>query len=211
MITTPLSSRKKAAFAFILAGLVSILAGAGGAAAQDVSPGDRLPAAQEALIVATGGEQTLSSLTGDQGTVLIFWSNQCPWVSKYEDRLRDLASNFSNQRVSFVLVNSNDAAAFPQETLEVSRQAARQYGSDFTYVMDPSSRVARAFGALRTPHVFVFDGGDTLVYEGAIDDSPGDPSNVNARYLHDVLTSLVQGTGVRTSSTDAFGCTIKLR
>ena len=176
-----------------------------------LATGESLPAAEQALPLAGGGSAAFGSLTGSAGTVVIFWSNQCPWVDSYRGRITGAASEFAGEGITFILVNSNDATAFPQESREVSRARAAALGSDLTYVMDPGSRVARAFGAVRTPHVFVFDDGNALVYQGTIDDSPGDPSSVERTYLRDVLSALVHGRAAPLASTEAFGCTIKLQ
>ena len=74
------------------------------------------------------------------------------------------------------------------------------------YLSDPTSAVAKAFGAERTPHAFVFDADGRLAYVGTIDDSPGDAGNVKERYLERAIGTLG---GVATPSTKAFGCTIK--
>ncbi len=175
-----------------------------------LSAGADMPMQQRAVPVAGDGNATLASLSGANGTVIVFWSNQCPWVDKYEDRVLALASNVSNEAIAFIFVNSNDPSAFPEESREVSAERAADY-SYVHYLMDPGSEVAVAFGAQRTPHVFVFDGGGALVYEGAIDDSPGDPSDVQEAYLENVLTALVQGQAPSVASTRSFGCTIKFQ
>lgn len=154
---------------------------------------------------AGGGQGSLADLAGSTGTVVLFWSNQCPWVDKYEDRVLALYDQYSGQGISFVLVNSNDPSAFPRE----SAQASAERGYTMPYLMDARSALARAFGASRAPHVFVFDADRSLVYVGTIDDSPGDPGNVQNTYLADALGALVGGGQIPVAKTKAFGCTIK--
>jgi hypothetical protein len=77
--------------------------------------------------------------------------------------------------------------------------------------MDAGSQFANALGASRTPHVFVFDANKALVYVGTIDDSPGDPGNVQKTYLKDALNELVAGSSIAVPKTKAFGCTIKFQ
>lgn len=175
--------------------------------AQELPLGAQMPMADQSLANASGGQAALSGLRGERGTVVVFWSNQCPWIDKYADRVTSLAGDFEGQGVSVVLVNSNDAEAYPQESLEQSRE--KGYG--VAYLMDPESRLARAFGAERTPHVFVFDPNNALVYVGTIDDSPGDAANVQKTYLRDALTALVGGGASAVPQTKAFGCTIKFK
>lgn len=176
---------------------------------QELPPGSELPSIDQPLQAVDGTAMTLAELTGRTATVFIFWSNQCPWVSKYEGRVQALQSDFSGDGVQFVLVNANNAQAFPQESLEASREQAASQDYEAMYVRDPNAALAKALGASRTPHVFVFDSTNTLVYAGTIDDSPGDPGNVQKTYLRDALSALVNDQSIDVTQTKAFGCTIK--
>jgi len=176
---------------------------------EEMPLGSEMPSAT--LQRVDGTSIQLQRVVGKTGTVLIFWSNQCPWVDRYEDRVQQLVNRFQSQGFQFILVNSNDATAFPQESLEASRQRASQSGYKAVYARDPGSTLARALGASRTPHVFVFDVDRTLVYVGTIDDSPSDPGNVTKTYLADALTALGEGQEISVPKTKAFGCTIKLQ
>lgn len=177
----------------------------------EIPLGSEFPATQVQLSRVGGGQATLGSLQGSQGTVVVFWSNQCPWVEKYEDRLTALVNDFSGRGVGFVLINSNDPSAYPQESAQQSaqRQADSGYPSALVYLSDPGSDVAEAFGAQRTPHVFIFDANGMLVYVGTIDDSPGDAGNATEPYLRRSLEALVAGNSIPVPKTKAFGCTIK--
>jgi len=156
-----------------------------------------------------GSTVPLSAVAGETGTVLLFWSNQCPWVDRYEERVMDLVERFQSQTIQFVLVNANDASAFPQESLDASQERANERGYQAVYVRDPGSSLARALGATRTPHAFVFDADETLVYTGTIDDSPSGTDGVTKTYLADALEALTGGGDVPVPRTKAFGCTIK--
>lgn len=181
------------------------------AQAQEELPlGSSMPEASQALIATDGSEQTLGSLQGESGTLVVFWSNQCPWVDRYEERVLGLHEEARADDIAFVLVNSNDASAFPDESREANRERAEAGGYPMPYVKDSGGVVARAFGASRTPHVFLFDGDGSLVYRGAIDDSPGDPDSVQEHYLREAIEAVAAGDTPGTSSTRAFGCTIKL-
>jgi thiol-disulfide isomerase/thioredoxin len=192
--------------------LVLILFSTRGVAAQELPLGSELPATDQVLQNVAGGEVVLSTITGQRGTAVVFWSNQCPWIDRYENRFLTLAQEFGGQGIRFVLVNSNDASAYPKETVEESRQYAadRNFSqAGVTYLADPNAQLARAFGAERTPHVFLFDANSRLVFVGAIDDSPGDPGNVQKTYFRDALDALSRGAAVPGPKTKAFGCTIK--
>lgn len=195
-------------FRWMLALALWIGLGAPAQAQPEPAPiGSALPEATVERVDGTALQ--LAEATGSAGTVLIFWSNQCPWVDRYEGRVRALAEQFQPQGVAFILVNANDASAFPQESLQASRERAREQGYLSTYVRDRGATLARALGATRTPHVFVFDDNDGLIYTGTIDDSPSGSEGVTTSYLADALGAMVQGGEPPVARTKAFGCTIK--
>lgn len=190
----------------VICGIVAV----GSAHAQEpLPPGASFPSIDASLQRVNGDNVTVQNLLGSSGTVILFWSNQCPWVDKYESRVQDLVSEFGTADVKFVLVNANDASVSADESLEASRRRAEQRGYEAAYVRDDGATLARALGATRTPHAFVFDGSRTLVYEGAIDDSPGDPNQVEEAYLRRAVLGIVNGEDVSVPETKAFGCTLK--
>ena len=167
------------------------------------------PLPDQSLQNAAGGSSTIQALAGPKGTVIAFWSNKCPWVDKYGDRMKALIDTYGGQGVSFILVNSNDPASFPQESAAESQKWAQSQGYNVTYLIDPDGSFATAVGASRAPHIFGFDGNLNLAYVGTIDDSPGDPGNVGKTYLKDALDAIAQGSAVSVSKTKAFGCMLK--
>lgn len=176
-------------------------------AQSQLETGAEMPLANEQFSTASGSNVRLSGLAGNSGTVVMFWSNQCPWAGRYEQRVQELIDQYTSQGIAFLLVNSNDPAAFPRESASASRDIA----VDVPYVMDPDGRLARAFGASRVPHVFVFDNSSALRYVGTIDDSPGDPGNVTQPHLRNALDAVLEGRNVQRAQTNAFGCMLKLR
>lgn len=167
--------------------------------------GSALPSTDLTVQVVDGSSTTIGALVGARGTVFLFWSNQCPWTDKYQDRVVELIRTYKPSGISFVIINANDPAAFPKET---AAEGAKK-GLPMPYVIDPGSVFAQSVGASRTPHVFAFDANKVLVYVGSIDDSPGDPGNVKQSYLRDVLEALKSGAAVAVDPTKAFGCTLK--
>jgi thiol-disulfide isomerase/thioredoxin len=182
------------------------------ATAQDVQPidiGAPLPLADETLQNATGAATSFADQAGEEGLAVIFWSNTCPWVAKYEDRVLALAEEYEQAGVGFVIVNANDPSEHPEEGMSALRQHANAAGYPFPYLIDEGSRAAKAFGATRTPQVFLFDADNRLVYEGTVDDSPSDASQVSEEYFRDAMNQLIAGTAIAVQKTKAFGCTIK--
>jgi len=169
----------------------------------------QLPLADRPMPSTDGRSLTLAQLQGSRGLVVVFWSNRCPWVDRYEARLKELAETYEGRGIRFVLVNANDAGAFPQESLEASAAQARRKGYTLPYVRDEGSTLAQALGASRTPEVFVFTAQGRLLYRGAIDDSPGDAANVQQAYLREALEALLQGRQPAITETSPFGCLIR--
>lgn len=169
-----------------------------------IEPGEPLPSVGATLRQEDGTTVSPRSMGGEAATVFLFWSNRCPWVDRYEARVDSLAAAFGDRGVQFVLVNANDVDEYPAESLDRT-----QTPSSIPYVRDPSARLARALGATRTPHAFVFDQEWTLRYAGAIDDSPSLPTEAEELYLREVVRALVAGTAVSTAPQPPFGCTLK--
>ena len=181
-------------------------------AAQDGEPleiGAALPLADVTLESATGAATSLAAEAGGEGLAVIFWSNTCPWVAKYEDRVLALAEEYVPAGIGIVLVNSNDPADNADEGFDAIRQHATDAGYAIPYLVDEGSRLAQAFGATRTPQVFLFDTTDRLVYEGTVDDSPSDAAQVEEEYFSDAMDQLIAGATIAVQKTKAFGCTIK--
>ena len=171
--------------------------------------GAKMPLTDHVLTGLDGRPTTLADTLGAQGTVIIFWSNTCPWTKNYEKRVRSLASRAAEVGVRFVLVNANDPRAFPRETPPEARKRSVARAPGVAYLFDEGSALARAFGATRTPEVFVFDSAGTLRYSGAIDDSPRSEKDVGRAYLAEALEALRSGAPVEAPRTKAFGCLIK--
>ena len=173
--------------------------------------GARLPLADRAMPATSGQSTTFGRAMGGRGLAVIFWCNTCPWVKKYEDRVVALANEYMAAGFGFIAVNANDPVGYPDDNMDAMRQQANAGGYPFPYVADAGSEAARAFGATRTPQIFLFDAGGTLVYEGTVDDSPSEPAEVEEHYFRDALNQVVAGEPVAVQKTRAFGCTIKFQ
>lgn len=174
-----------------------------------LSPGAALPSIETSLQRLDGSSVTPQDLLGENGTVFLFWSNQCPWIDRYERRVQSLIADMKGQGVQFVRVNANEANASSGETLEASRARAEEEGYAVPYVRDSTAAFARALGATRTPQAFVFNQDQTLVYVGAIDDTPSGAEQVDAPYLRRAVESIQDKEDVPTEKTSAFGCALK--
>lgn len=148
--------------------------------------------------------------------VVMFICNHCPYVKAVEDRLialqREFAAGGQKQPdVQLVGICANDAASYPDDAFDKLRERwqAKEYG--FPYLHDESQAVARAFGAVCTPDIFVYDDQRQLAYRGRIDDSWKDPDKVTRRELHQAVTALLGGQRPPADQKPSLGCSIKWR
>lgn len=191
----------------LLALLVLTLSAA--SASGQVVYGDPVPDAARELAAADGSRLSLDAAAGPNGLVVLFWSNACPWADRYAERAAALVAQYAPAGVGFVLVNSNDPAANERETAAASREQAAQAGLAVPYLADADGQLAAAFGARSTPHAFFFGPQRTLLYDGAIDDSPAVVDRVQTPYLRLAMDQSIAGLPVEVQRTQAFGCTIK--
>lgn len=173
--------------------------------------GAKAPATDIKLKTVDGKMITLAEVSGTKGTLVVFTCNACPYVKAWEERLVSLGNTYADKGIGVIAINSNDPKVQAGDSYEVMQERARERGMKFPYAMDETSGVARAFGATRTPEVFLFDASGALVYHGAVDDNSGEPDKVSQRYLKDALDAVLAGTDVTVKETKAIGCGIKFR
>jgi len=192
---------------------VSVL-GVAAAVAADVaalSLGDAAPMATVKMKSVDGRELSIAEAAGAKGTLVMFSCNHCPYVKAWEDRIASLGNGAPAQGVGVIVINANDPEAYPDDDYAAMQKRAQEKGFKFPYVVDATSDVARAFGATRTPEVYLFDAAGKLVYKGAIDDNAQDAAKVQHRYLADALEAVSAGREVAVRETKAIGCSIKFR
>jgi len=170
-----------------------------------------IPMASTPMLNVDGKKLAISDVAGEHGTLVIFSCNACPWAQAWEERIVAIGNTYPEKGVGVIVINPNDpervAADGYSEMQE--RAGAKAYG--FPYVVDETSDVARAFGATRTPEVFLYDAEGHLVYHGAIDDDAKQPEKVESHYLREALDALIAGDEIPLAETKAMGCSIKFR
>ena len=175
----------------------------------DLELGSKMPEQNWALLNIDGQELLLDDIKGDKGTVVIFSSNTCPWVIRWEDRYVKIANKYKDKGVNIIAVNSNSARFNGSESLENMKQHSNENNYNFPYAQDPNSELAKAFGATKTPHVYLFNQNEKLVFKGAIDDNARNPNKVNHSYLMDAIEQMLNGEGIKKPTSKAMGCSIK--
>lgn len=185
-----------------------LLAVAAVVVAEELAVGAKAPGF--ALTNAVDGK-TVSFAPGDgKLSVVVFTCNQCPYAKAFEDRIVALGRDYAKRGVTFYAIDSNDDAAYSIESSAEMKSRAQAKNYPFPYLKDGDSRIARAYGARVTPHIFVVDGKGTIRYRGYVDDS-AKPEERQHSGLHDALESLLANKDVAVTATKAFGCTIKFK
>jgi peroxiredoxin len=167
-----------------------------------LKPGD--PAPTFSLPDLDGGTVSLEDYDG-RPVAVVFSCCHCPYVVAWEDRINDVARAYDG-RAGLVAINSN--AGYLGDSQEDMRRRADEKSFAFPFLYDETQEVARAYGAARTPEVFVFDAEHRLVYHGAPDSDHRDPERAEP-YLRPALDAALAGSEPPTAETPAVGCTIK--
>lgn len=152
---------------------------------------------------------SIESVKKDNGVLVLFSCNQCPFVLRWEDRFNDLKKWADKNDVGMLVLNSNYKNREGVDSFEAMKSKSKEMGYNFNYVVDKDSKVANAFGGQTTPHAFLFDGNYILVYKGAIDDNYKSADEVSETYLKDAIAKISSGEDVVIAETKPVGCSIK--
>ncbi len=196
----------------VLVGSLAALATAQSGSAPSALPlGGTAPMADVAMQNIDGKPLTIAKAAGKKGTLVMFLCNHCPYVKAWQPRIAEIGNAAMKQGIGVIAINSNDPDAYPEDAFAEMGPRAKSVGYQFPYVVDATSGVARAFGASRTPEVFLFDAKGKLVYHGALDDNAQHADQVTQRWLADAVTAVASGKPVKTAESKALGCGIKFR
>lgn len=164
------------------------------------------------LDVVSGEHRSLGSLTDDVATVVMFICNHCPYVKHVNGELIAAANDYASRGVSFVAISANDAEQYPDDGPDQMAAVAQKLSYPFPYLYDETQDVARAYGAVCTPDLFVYDGTLALAYRGRLDAStPGNGEPITGADLRGALDALLDGRPVGGEQRPAMGCSIKWR
>jgi peroxiredoxin len=159
-----------------------------------------------------GKNVSLSGLKNNKGAIVIFTCNHCPFSVAYEDRIVALNRKYASQGFPVIAINPNDATKVPDDSFSKMQERAKEKNFTFPYLQDATQETAKAFGAARTPHVFLLtkSGADYKVaYIGAIDNNTDEPEAATQKYVETAISEILAGKPVSTNFTKAIGCTIK--
>ncbi|MEO9806243.1 MAG: thioredoxin family protein [Reichenbachiella sp.] len=164
------------------------------------------------LINVDGKKISMSNYESAKGFIIVFTCNTCPFSKMYEKRIDQLNQKYEPKGFPVLAINSNDKSKQPGDSYEEMIKRAKDKNYSFPYLYDESQSVVTAYGATRTPHVYVVSkkSAELVVsYIGAIDDNHKDANAVSKKYVEDAVDNLLEGKPVKTTFTKAIGCTIK--
>jgi len=141
--------------------------------------------------------------------VVFFTCNHCPYVVGSDGITRQTAERFSAQGVRFIGINSNSRNTYPEDSFEHMVERMKQHQFPWVYLHDEKQTVARAYGALRTPHFFVFDSNRKLIYTGRGVDNPRETSKMKINDLANALEDHLASRPLRVPVTNPIGCNVK--
>lgn len=191
---------------FIMLLSISVIASNG---VGNMGLGDKASFVDVKMLDISGERISLADAKKDNGLVVIFSCNTCPFVVQWQDRYPAIKEWADNNDVGMIVLNSNYQNRDGVDSYEAMKKHAKENNYNFSYVVDEESQIANAFGGQTTPHVFLFDSEMKLAYKGAIDDSYQSAEQVQKAYLKDAIISLASGEEVAIAETKPTGCSIK--
>lgn len=177
-----------------------------------VKPGDK--AVDFSLKNVDGTTVSLDDYKDQKGVILVFTCNPCPFAKAYEQRILQLDQKYAAEGFPVVAINPNDSDVSPEDTYASMQTRAKEKGYTFPYLKDETQEIYKAYGATRTPHIFLLEnkgGKFRVAYIGAIDDNAMDEAAVTQRYLEAAIGALMAGNTPSPETTKAIGCTIKTK
>jgi peroxiredoxin len=161
------------------------------------------------LPATDGRTYSLADFAAMDFLVVFFTCNHCPYVTGSDETTRKIAARYSADGVRFVGINANSAEDHPEDDFDgmIARMKSRKF--PWAYLRDESQEVARAYGALRTPHFYLFDRKRKLIYTGRGLDNPREPQKSTTDDLDRALREAVAGKAVSVPLTNPIGCNVK--
>lgn len=165
--------------------------------------------APEFNLISTSYENVCLSSFDSKFLVIFFTCNHCPYVTGSDEVTRQTANKFKDKDVSFIAINSNSANTYQEDSFENMVLRMEEYEFPWVYLHDADQEIALKYGALKTPHFYVFNEQRELVYTGRGVDSPLDANKIKINNLELVLDELTSNTLISIPITNPIGCSVK--
>ena len=165
--------------------------------------------APEFNLISTSNENISVSSFDSKFLVIFFTCNHCPYVTGSDEVTRQTANKFKDKDVIFIAINSNSANTYQEDSFENMVLRMEEYNFPWVYLHDADQEIALKYGALKTPHFYVFNEQRELVYTGRGVDSPLDANKIKINNLELVLDELTSNTLISIPITNPIGCSVK--
>ena len=176
---------------------------------KSIAVGSKAPKTEVKMKDVTGKTVSIKDAMKQNGALVMFSCNTCPYVVKNEDRIKEIAAYALKNNIGVIILNSNEAKRNDEDGFKAMQVYANQQGYNWYYVEDVKSEVADAFGATRTPETFLINNYGSIVYKGAIDDNPSEADNVKRSHLKIAIDETLSGKTVTVKESKSVGCGIK--
>lgn len=161
------------------------------------------------LPATDGKHYTLKDFDNFSLLVIFFTCNHCPYVTNSDEDTRAIFEKYKNKGVQFVGINSNSRELYEEDSFENMKKRIQEHHFPWLYLYDESQEIAKAYGALRTPHFYLFDKDRKLLYTGRAVDQPRDVSQITSRDLERAIDESLSGKAVSVPLTNPIGCNVK--
>ena len=161
------------------------------------------------LPATDGNTYSLADFADVETLVIFFTCNHCPYVIGSDEVTRASANKFADKGVKFVGINSNSTNTVAADSMDHMIERMNEHQFPWTYLRDETQQVALAYGALRTPHFYVFNKTRDLIYTGRAVDNPKDTSQMTVNDLDRALEEITSGQSVSVALTNPLGCNVK--
>lgn len=157
-----------------------------------------------------GKTYSSNEIFGENGLVVIFTCNHCPYAQAIWPRSIELYPKFKDRGINFVAINPNAANPnYPEDSVEKMKEFVEKNKVPFPYLVDMTQQVAKKFNAQCTPDIYLYDKNKKLVYHGRFDDNWKDPLNVKEKDLEKAINNLLEGKPIDQNQYPSIGCSIK--
>lgn len=168
----------------------------------EVAPDFYLPATD-------GKSYRLSKISETDYLVIFFTCNHCPYVVNSDEITRRTVEKYQQRGIKFIAINSNSKNTYTEDSFDNMVLRMKEFNFPWLYLYDETQEIAFKYGALRTPHFYVFNRDRKLVYTGRAVDSPRDPSKITSYDLEKALDELLEGNEISVKITNPIGCNVK--
>lgn len=176
---------------------------------QSLPVGSAAPKLDLQMQDVSGKAISIKDAMKENGVLVMFSCNTCPYVIKNQERTKAIAEYALKNGMGVILFNSNEAKRDSDDSFEAMQEYAKKQGYNWYYAADAKSTIADAFGATRTPEVFLINKAGIIVYKGAIDDNPSEAENVKRQHLKIAIDEAVKGKAISVKESKSVGCSIK--